>query len=70
MSNENVKVAADWPRDPINGRLLCAPEHPKPYRAAGQWSHTRTYTAGECGEGCCDDYACRDCDAEWRVEHG
>lgn len=64
-----IEVAADWPRDEANGRLLCSPERPMPKNAAGLWSHTGTKSDGGCFEGCCDDYKCEDCGATWRVEH-
>jgi len=58
----------NWPRDPANGRYLCAPEHPMPNGAPGQWSHTNVVSDGECADGCCDFYKCKDCGHRWRVE--
>ncbi len=57
-----------WPRDPANGRYLCAPAHPMPKGAQGQWAHTSTYDRGECSEGCCDYRGCRDCGHTWKEE--
>lgn len=59
---------ADWPRDPANGRLLCAPAHPMPKKALGQWAHTNVEPNGECSDGCCDYYVCRDCGLRYCVE--
>jgi hypothetical protein len=58
----------EWPRDPANGRYLCAPAHPMPKGAPGHWSHTNPVDDGGCSEGCCDDYKCKDCGHAWRVE--
>lgn len=57
-----------WPKDPANGRLLCSPEHPMPKNAPGHWAHTNIRSTGECSEGCCDYYECKDCGHKWKVE--
>ncbi len=55
-----------WPRDPANGRLLCAPEHPMPKGSPGQWSHTNVKSDGD------SDYVsyfkCSDCGHQWAEE--
>lgn len=56
----------DWPRA-ASGRYLCTPERPMPANAPGQWEHRGGVDDGECYEGCCDDYRCKDCDARWRI---
>jgi hypothetical protein len=59
----------NWPRDPeAPHRYLCTPEKPRPMNAGGQWSHKGVHSVGECPDGCCDDYECRDCKVTWRVE--
>ena len=60
--------APDWPRDPKNGRLLCAPERPMPRGAEGRWSHSDVQETGECSDGCCAYYRCVSCGASWRQE--
>ena len=52
--------------NPANGRLVCSPEHPMPQGAAGRWEHTNVEDAGECLDGCCDYYRCKDCGHTWR----
>jgi hypothetical protein len=58
----------NWPLDPANGRLLCAPEHPMPKDAKGRWAHTNSQIVGECMDGCCDYKHCKDCGHDWREE--
>jgi hypothetical protein len=36
----------NWPLDPANGRLLCAPERPMPKDAKGRWAHTNSQIVG------------------------
>jgi hypothetical protein len=60
--------AATWPKDPANGRFLCTLAQPMPHGAGGRWSHADLADAGGCAEGCCDDYRCRACGVEFRVE--
>jgi hypothetical protein len=60
--------APDWPVDPADGRLICTPERPMPKNAKGQWSHPAAELVGDCGDGCCDDFRCPACGAEWRCE--
>lgn len=61
--------AETWPRDEkATHRFLCAPAHPMPKGAPGQWSHTNAQDDGECYDGCCDDFKCADCGHTWRVE--
>jgi hypothetical protein len=68
-TNKTDPIAGDWPRDPVNGRLLCAPDHPMPKDAKGQWSHTNAHEYGDgCFDGCCADYLCDDCGEKWRAE--
>lgn len=69
MDAEKMSAGSEWPRDPANGRLLCAPQRPMPKGASGQWSHTSLVLDGSCDEGCCDDFKCNDCGATWRVEY-
>ncbi len=58
---------ASWPRDPANGRLLCAPAHPMPKGAPGQWSHTNV--KGDDGGSDYVDYKkCVDCGHRWGEE--
>lgn len=62
-------VADNWPRDPANGRFLCTPIQPMPEGPIqGLWSHTSVVSDGECSEGCCDYYKCKDCGHSWRSE--
>lgn len=60
-------VFDDWPRDPVNGRFLCAPTHPMPKNASGRWSHT---TVGETDHDSdySIEYKCKDCGLAWREE--
>lgn len=65
----NNEVAENWPRDPANGRFLCAPDRLKPKDARGLWSHTNAHEYGDgCFDGCCADYRCDDCGETWRAE--
>lgn len=58
-----------WPIDPASGRYLCAPAHPMPGGPIqGTWAHTTVVSDGECSEGCCDYFKCKDCGHSWRVE--
>lgn len=69
MSVEEVNWDA-WPRDPASGRFLCAPAHPMPDLGymGRLWAHTNVSSDGECSDGCCDFYKCKDCGHRWRVE--
>jgi hypothetical protein len=68
MSAEKIDLT-NWPIDPANGRYLCSPEHKMPAHAHGLWAHSNTECTGECHEGCCSDYQCKDCGATWRVQY-
>ncbi len=76
MSNVTVDPvtfdAATWPRDPANGRLLCAPQHPMPKGVGGRWSHTSVEHTGDSSDFHLgqefDDYRCRDCGTSWTEE--
>lgn len=70
--DENVFDVITWPRDPANGRLLCAPGKPMPKGAPGQWAHTRVETVGtesdfQYGTEY-DRCRCKDCETEWEHE--
>lgn len=70
-AQENVNFAV-WPRDAANGRLLCAPEHPMPKGAPGQWAHTNVVGTGGSSDFHLgqefDDRRCKDCGASWSEE--
>lgn len=59
--------AATWPRDPANGRFLCAPGKPMPKGAPGQWAHTSIYDRGG-NDPYYDHRGCRDCGEAWSEE--
>lgn len=65
-------LVADWPRDPANGRLLCAPGRPMPKGAAGRWAHTNVETVSSTGDFSTgqewDRCRCKDCGEEWEHE--
>lgn len=69
MSKPSEEVLVNWARDPDNGRCMCTPEHPMPSGVGGHWTHAGAEVVGECYEGCCDDFKCKDCGATWRVEY-
>ncbi len=60
---------SDWPREPANGRLLCAPDRPMPKGAPGSWAHTGTETVASEGDFSTgqeyDKCRCKDCGHEW-----
>jgi hypothetical protein len=64
----------NWPRDPANGRLLCAPAHPMPKDApkGSRWSHTNIETVGSDSEFHLgqefDRRRCKDCSVTWTEE--
>lgn len=64
--------SATWPRDPVNARLLCSPDKPRPKDAPGRWSHTRVKSLGSSGDFHLgqefDDYRCEDCGTSWSEE--
>jgi hypothetical protein len=59
---------ADWPRDPANGRLLCAPGKPMPVGAPGQWAHMSVCSNGADDDPYYDHRACLDCGMTWLEE--
>jgi len=59
---------SDWPRDPANGRFLCAPEKPMPRNAPGQWAHTNPKWLRDNYDSTVDYYRCQDCGHEWGSE--
>lgn len=60
--------AAEHPRDPAAPhRFLCAPAHPMPKGAPGQWSHTNLKSDGSDSD-YYDGYICQDCGHAFRVE--
>lgn len=59
---------ADWPRDPANGRYLCAPGRPMPKNAPGQWSHTGAKWLRDNFDSTVDYYRCTDCGCQWESE--
>lgn len=70
LTSETVAFdAATWPRDPANGRFLCAPGKPMPKSAPGQWAHTGYETVGSDGDFSTgqeyDRCRCKDCGFEW-----
>ena len=54
--------------NPLNNRQICSPENPMPKGALGLWEHTNTTEIGECLDGCCAIYECKDCHHRWREE--
>ena len=50
------------------GRQICSPEHPMPKGDPGRWAHTNVEDAGECSDGCCDYFRCKDCGHHWKEE--
>lgn len=52
----------------MSERQICSPESPMPNGAPGRWAHTNVEEIGECVDGCCADYRCKDCGHEWREE--
>lgn len=50
------------------GRQICYPDNPMPPGASGRWAHTNVEDDGECSDGCCDYFRCKDCGLRWREE--
>lgn len=65
---------ATWPKDPANGRYLCAPAHPMPkvVPASSLWAHTNIESCGSSSDFALgqefDDRRCKDCGMSWSEE--
>lgn len=60
---------ANWPRYAGDTRRYeCSSQHPMPKGSPGMWLHPEAKVIGGCHDGCCDDYCCPACGAEWRQE--
>ncbi len=52
----------------MSDRQTCTPENPMPKGDPGRWQHTGAHEVGECMDGCCVYYECRDCGHRWGEE--